>query len=91
MWNLGTILTVTKLFPIIIQAVTMVESIAKAKKGKDKQDAALEGVKMAVQTTEAIAHKDIFNDPEVEAAVRAGIDTVVHGMNSLNKSNAPAK
>lgn len=87
MWSLNTVTMMAKLFPLIIQSVAMVESVVKAK-GKAKQDAAVEAVKMGVQTTEAIAHKDIFNDPEVELAVRAGIDATVHGMNSLNKATA---
>lgn len=89
MWNFQTIGFVMKLLPVIVQAVVVVERLAKGSKGKDKQDAALEAVKVAVQTTETITHKDIFNDAEVEAATRSQIDAVVHGMNSVNKA-APA-
>lgn len=88
MWNAETINLIVKLFPVIVQSVVLVEKLVTGKTGKAKQDAAIEGVKVAVQTTELVTRKDIFNDPEVEAAVRCGIDAVVAGLNSVNKEPA---
>lgn len=72
-----------KLYPLISMAVTMVEKVAKAAKGKDKQDAAVEAIGVGLELVEAGTDKDLLDNAEVNAAVRSAIDAYVHLQNVI--------
>lgn len=65
-----------KFLPQIIQAITSIERLMKAK-GSDKQDAAIEAVREALELTEAVTDRDLLNDPVVEQATRKVIDDII--------------
>lgn len=68
---------VLKLFPLIITAVTAIERMAGAKKGKEKQDEAIALVGDLVPVIEASIGKDVVNESAVQDAIRKVIDAVV--------------
>jgi hypothetical protein len=68
---------VARLLPLIFGAVHAVEALAGAKRGKDKQDAAIVALRAMVGAVEAGVDRDLLNDAEVERAVRATIDAYV--------------
>lgn len=74
---MGTFIQVVKLFPLIVAAVQSVESLLSDKKGKAKQDAAVDMVGTLLPLVESYVGKDLLKDGEVQKAVRAAIDAVV--------------
>ena len=69
---------------IIDVAVTAVEHI-KSAKGKEKQEAVLNTVKVSLKTSEAVSGKDWMNDRSLDALIRAYIDSKVALQNFLTK------
>lgn len=71
-----------KLIPYIIAAVAAVEKFVKGK-GPEKQDAAVAAIAAALAAAEDVAGKDLLDDAEVEAAIRAAADAIVHVQNVI--------
>lgn len=80
-----------KIYPLIAMAVHMVEKVAGAKRGKEKQDAALEAIAVGLNLLETGVGKDLIDDPEVNAALRAAVDAYVHVQNVIAKKKALAE
>lgn len=72
-----------RLVPHVIAAVHAVESLATAKSGKEKQDAAVEAVQAALEITEASMGRDVVDNPKVEQAVRQLIDAYIAVQNAV--------
>ena len=70
---------------MIIGAVHAVESIAGAKKGKDKQDAAVDAIGAMIQSVEITFGTEILNVPEFNALLRRMIDDYVALQNFYRK------
>lgn len=68
---------VAKLIPLIFTAITAVERIATAKKGKEKQDEAIAMIGDLVPLVEGSIGRDVVNEAEVQTAIRKVIDAVV--------------
>lgn len=66
-----------KLFPLIVSAVSAVEKFGDAKKGKEKQDAAIDLVGDLAPILEAGVGRDVINEADVQSAIRKVIDAVV--------------
>ena len=66
-----------KLIPLIITAVSAVERIGGAKKGKEKQDEAIALVGDLVPLIESSIGRNVVNEAEVQSAIRKVIDAVV--------------
>jgi hypothetical protein len=79
---------VSAVVPAVGQVEGAILALKGAHTGEEKQAAVLELVKGAVSATEQISDKDLLNDPEVEAATKAVIDTVVALQNILAKKGA---
>lgn len=77
-----------KLLPVIIQAISTVEKLAGGKKGKDKEDLAVDLVGDLLPLTEAAIGRDLLNDAEVQAAVRELMRAAVATMNVVNAVKA---
>lgn len=77
-----------RLFPYIAMAVQAVEKLAGARRGKDKQDAAIEVLGASLEALDAGLGKDIFERAEVQAALRALIDAYVQLQNVIARVNA---
>lgn len=69
-----------KLVPLIITAVTAVEKLT-SKKGKEKQDAAVDLVGQLVPLIEASIEREVVDEAEVQHAIRKVIDAVVALLN----------
>ena len=80
------ILLGTKLVPLIIMAVQAVEKLVKAEKGPAKQDAAVDLVGTWLAALEAGLDRDVLDDADVQAGVRAVIDAYVHLQNVVAKA-----
>lgn len=65
-----------KLVPMVGEVVTLVEAI-KGIKGRQKQDAAVDLVKLVLAASEEVVDRDVLDDAEVEDATRKVIDAVV--------------
>lgn len=68
---------VVKMIPLIITAVTAVEKLVTDKKGKEKQDAAVDMVRTLLPLIEGTIGKDLLDDVQVQTAVRSAIDAIV--------------
>ena len=70
-----------KFLPLIVSAVTQVERLVvrlrSPAKGREKQDAAVDLVRVLLETPESIAERDLLDNAEVDTAARAVIDAVV--------------
>ena len=66
-----------KLIPLIITAVSAIERVASAKKGKEKQDEAIAMVGDLVPLIEGSIGRDVVNEKDVQDAIRKVIDAVV--------------
>lgn len=75
------IVGVMKLVPLIVSAVQAVEGLVTDKKGKAKQDAAVDMVRSLMPLIEGYVGRDLLDDTAVAAAVRSTIDAVVHLQN----------
>lgn len=80
----------TRIVPYIVMAIQAVEQLAGAKKGKEKQDAAMTVLAAGLGAVEAGLNKDLLDDAEVQQAVRAAIDAYVHLQNVIAKARAVA-
>lgn len=76
-----------KLLPLIVEAVNWVEKFV-LRKGKAKQDAAIQLCLSMLTITEATLDKDILEDSEVEDAARKTIDAVVALQNLIAKKQS---
>lgn len=72
-----------KLFPLILTAVSSIERIASAKKGKEKQDEAIAMVGDLVPLIEGSIGREVVNEKDVQDAIRKVIDAVVALQNVL--------
>lgn len=68
---------ITKVVTIIPMVVNLVEKLAGDKKGKEKQDAAVDGIKDIVAGLEFTFGKEIVNEDKFQELVRQFIDTYV--------------
>lgn len=66
-----------KIATIVPMVVDLVEKLAGSKKGKDKQDAALEGVKDIVTGFELIYGKELMDEVAFQDLIRRFIDDYV--------------
>lgn len=82
------IITLLRFVPYVIGAVHAVEAVADARKGKDKQDAAVDAAKAALAAAEGAAGRDLLNDADVEKATRGLIDAYVGLLNIVNAKRA---
>jgi hypothetical protein len=71
------LLTIVRLIPLVIAAVNSVERLVTTKRGKDKQDAAVDMVRDLLPLVEGVIGKDVFDDPSMQDAVRKLIDAAV--------------
>lgn len=74
-----------RLMSYVLGAVHIVETIAIAIKGKQKQDAAVDAVRVMLPVVEGVAGKDLLNDKAVEDAIRGAIDAVVALQNVVTR------
>lgn len=79
---MGSLLTAgLRLIPLIVTAITSVEHLIGAKKGKEKQDAAVGLVAQFIPILESTISKDVVDDAKVQDAMRSVIDAAVKLMN----------
>lgn len=74
---MGWLSVALKLFPLIIGAVHAVERIAGAKKGKEKQDAAVDAVGAMISAIEISVGKEIMDEADFQVLLRKLIDDYV--------------
>jgi len=79
----GIFVQIVKLVPLIVTAVKAVESLTTGKKGKEKQEAAVDMVRDLLPLIEGYVGADVFDDAQVQAAVREAIDAVVALQNTV--------
>lgn len=77
-----------KILPHIGTAVAAVQAMKGNAPGHEKQDAAVDLVKLTVQQIEGAIESDILDDELVEAAVRESIDAAVKLANVVNDARA---
>lgn len=80
-----------KLVPVVVAAITAVERLMTAGKGKEKQDAAVEIVGDLIPLVEASINNDLLNDDDVQDAIRKIIDAVVALQNVIRDVEAQRK
>ena len=78
-----------RIAPLIVTAIEAVERLVKGK-GREKQDAAVAAIAAALEAIEAGAGRDLLDDAEVEAAMRAAIDAVVAVQNVIARKRQQA-
>ena len=66
-----------KIFPLIVGAIHAVESLMTNKKGKDKQDAAVDAIGAMIQAIELSVSKEIMDEKEFADLLRKIIDDYV--------------
>ena len=66
-----------KIFPLIVGAIHAVESLMTNKKGKDKQDAAIDAIGAMIRAIELTVDKEIMNEKEFTDLLRKMIDDYV--------------
>lgn len=76
-----------KFFPLIVGAIHAVEKIAGSKKGKEKQDAAVEAVGAMIRALELSTDKEIMDETEFQVLLRKIIDDYVAIQNYIAKFN----
>lgn len=78
--------------PALIEAVAIVERWTSGRlHGRQKQDAAVDLTKSLLAVAEGTSGKDLLSDPDVEAAARAAIDTLVALQNVLAMKRVPQR
>jgi hypothetical protein len=75
-----------KVLPLIIEAITWVERFS-TRKGRAKQDAAVQLVRSLLGLTEEAAKRNLLDDDQVEAATRTVIDAVVALQNLIGRNH----
>lgn len=85
---MGFLIQAFKVFPLIISAVKAVERFNDGRKGKDKQDAAVQLVGDLLPAVEAGIGRDVIDDAKVQDAMRKVIDAVVALMNVISDASA---
>lgn len=83
-WITGAI----KLVPLVLTAVDTVERLTTAKKGRDKQDAAVDLVGQLVPMVEATIDREVVNEASVQDALRKVIDAIVALLNVVRDVQA---
>ena len=81
---MGVFTNILKLVPVIVAAVQAVETLLTNKKGKEKQDAAVDMVRTLLPLVEGYVGQDLLDDAQVQLAVRAAIDAVVALQNTVD-------
>ena len=76
-----------KLLPLITMAISAVETLS-GKKGKEKQDAAIDLIGQFVPLAEAQVGHDLLNEAAVQDAIRKVIDAKVALMNVIRDVQA---
>lgn len=77
-----------KLFPLIVTAVKAVEKLGDAKKGKEKQDAAVDMVGDLIPLIEGAIDRDVVNEADVQRVLRKAIDVIVELQNVVRDVTA---
>lgn len=72
-----------KIFPLIIGAIHAVERIAGDKKGKDKQDAAIDAIGAMIKSVEVGISKEIIDETKFQELLRKLIDDYVAVQNFI--------
>lgn len=72
-WSLSAV----KLIPLIVGAVHAVEKVAGARKGKEKQDAAVEAITAMIVSTEVALDTELINEKTFNDLLRRMIDDYV--------------
>lgn len=81
--KMGWVVAALKIFPLIIGAVQAVEKIAGSKKGKEKQDAAIEAIGAMINAIEIGVSKEIMNEQKFQELLRRLIDDYVAVQNFI--------
>lgn len=76
----------SKIVAVIPMVVNLVENLVTDKKGKDKQDAAVEGLSDFIEGIEATAGKELMDNEEFQILIRKLIDDYVAVMNFVKKT-----
>lgn len=76
---------VAKIVSVIPMVVNVVERLAGDKKGKDKQDAAIDGISTFISGLELAFGKELMDNNEFQIIVRKLIDDYVAAMNFAKK------
>ena len=71
--------------PLVVNAV---EALKGGKRGKEKEDAAVDLFNKTFPFVESIAGKDLINDPQVEAAIRSAMQAIVNVQNVVSAVRA---
>jgi hypothetical protein len=77
-----------KIFPLIVGAIHAVESLISNKKGKDKQDAAIEAFGAMIKALELTSEKELLNEEEFKILLRKLIDDYVAVQNFVAEFKA---
>ena len=85
---MGFLQSTLKILPFVVEAVQWVERFIR-RKGKAKQDAALQMILSMLNIAESATEADLLSDSKVEIAARKVIDAVVALQNVIaEKENA---
>lgn len=76
---------VTKIISVIPMVVNLVEKLSGDKKGKDKQNAAVDGIADFINTLEVTFGKELMDEVEFQEIIRSLIDDYVRAMNFAKK------
>lgn len=85
---MGFVVGALRLVPLIFAAVSAVEKLAGARKGKDKQDAAVALVGDLLPIVEGAIGRDVVDDAQVQDAMRTTIDAIVALLNATRTVGA---
>jgi hypothetical protein len=84
---MGFLQATLKIVPFVVEAVQWVERFVR-RKGREKQDAALQMILSMLSVAEHAKEVDLLDDEEVEAATRKVIDAIVALENLLKKKKS---
>jgi len=84
---MGFLQATLKIVPFVVEAVQWVERFVR-RKGREKQDAALQVILSMLSVAEHAKEVDLLDDEEVEAATRKVIDAIVALENLLKRKKS---
>jgi len=84
---MGFLQATLKIVPFVVEAVQWVERFVR-RKGREKQDAALQMILSMLSVAEHAKEVDLLDDEEVESATRKVIDAIVALENLLKKKKS---
>ena len=76
--------SIARLIPLVVVAVQSIERFCTDRKGKDKQDAAIDMVRTLIPVLEGYVGRDVLDDQHVERLLRAAIDAIVALQNAID-------